>query len=87
MLSQHMLLPQPFLIDAMSSNVEKHILPIKKYNLLLQNINIECFTFDNIRRKIVNQFIYFNTRGFGTNKNFTLMFLIETLHQFYNKHS
>jgi len=46
MLSQHMLIPQPFLIHTMSSNVEKHTFPITKYNSLLQNINIECLTIE-----------------------------------------
>jgi hypothetical protein len=52
----------------MSSNVEKHILPITKYNSLLQNINIECFMFDNRRRKIVNQFIYLSQEALAQTK-------------------
>jgi hypothetical protein len=72
-------------------DVQDQIMPTHEFHSLFQKLNNEqCFIFDDVmyrKKQNPNEPIHlFITGGASTNKTFTLMFLIQNLISFYNRH-
>jgi hypothetical protein len=79
------------ILDSTKIDVQDQIMPIHEFYSLLQIMNNEqCFIFDDVMYRIKqnpNEPIHlFITRSANRGKNFTLMFLIQALIRFYNRH-